>query len=469
MPGTTATTTALERVLAHLAEHEDAHLNDLQEMVRIPSVSADPAYKDDVLRAADWLKARLERAGMEHAEIVPTSGYPSVIADWCHAGDDAPTLLVYGHYDVQPAKKEDGWIHEPFGAVVEDGRVWGRGTTDDKGQFLAHVLAAEAWLAAAGSLPINLKMVFEGEEEVGSEHFGEVIDACEDRLRADVLVVSDSPMRNESTPAITHSLRGLVYMLIDVEGPRSDLHSGTWGGVVWNPNEALAHILASMKDPATGKVLVPGFYDDVVEPPAEERRRLEAVSESEKDILDGTGSPATFGEAGWSHTERAGIRPTLEINGVWGGYTGEGSKTVIPASAHAKVSCRIVADQDGDKIAELVRAHIDQVAPAGVRVTFRVHSKGKAVRSDPDHPMVGAIEAALEATFGNRPLLIPEGGSIPAVADMQERLGVVPILVGFGNKDENMHAPDESYRLSSFRKGREAAARMIAELGQRRS
>ncbi|MFO1533022.1 MAG: dipeptidase [Thermoplasmatota archaeon] len=453
-----------DKVLGHLRQNEQAHLAELQELVRIPSVSADPKNAADVQRAAEWIMARLRKAGMENVRLVPTSGLPSIVADWLHAGPSAPTLLVYGHYDVQPAAKSDGWKYEPFEARVAEGRVWGRGTTDDKGQLICHIFAAEAWLKANRSLPVNLKFVFEGEEEMGSLHFSEVIDKAQKDLQADLLIVSDSPMHGEGQPALTHTLRGLDYFQIDVEGPSKDLHSGTFGGILWNPNEALVHMLAACKDPKTGRILIPGFYDDVVPASKEERARLAKVAETESGLKRQTGVSALWGEKGWTPYERIGVRPTFEINGIYGGYTGEGAKTVIPAHAHAKVSCRLVANQDPHKVAKLVEKHVKSLAKPGTKVKVTVLSTGAGVRADPGHPLVKAVEKALQDTWGKRPVLIPEGGSIPAVADMQKRLGVEPILCGFGHRDENMHAPEESFRLSSFFKGREACARILAEL-----
>lgn len=457
---------SLEKALAHLRRSEQEHLAELQELVRIPSVSADPAHAGDVRRAADWLMARLRKAGLENVRLVPTDGHPAVAADWLHAGKEAPTVLVYGHYDVQPASKEDGWRHEPFEARVAEGRIWGRGTTDDKGQLACHLLAAEAWLKAAGRLPINLKFVFEGEEEVGSLHYAQVLDRAGKDLKADLLIVSDSPMRGEGQPALTHTLRGLAYLQVDVTGPKGDLHSGTFGGILWNPNEALVHMLAELKDPRTGRVKVPGFYDGVVAPSKAERAQLRKVQESDAALKRQTGVPALFGEKRWTSFERIGVRPTLEINGIYGGYTGEGAKTVIPAHAHAKISCRLVADQDPKKVARLVQRHLKALAKPGTKVKVTVLSTGSPVRADPDHPLVQAVGRALEATWGKKPVLIPEGGSIPPVADMQRRLGVAAILCGFGNRDENMHAPEESFRLGSFVKGREACARMYEELAK---
>ncbi|MEA3190731.1 MAG: hypothetical protein QOD77_1313 [Thermoplasmata archaeon] len=453
-------------VLEHLRAHEAQHLKELQELVRIPSVSADPKHAPEVRRAAEWLMARLRKAGMENVRLVPTSGHPAIVADWLHAGANAPTLLVYGHYDVQPAAKSDGWKYEPFDAHVADGRIWGRGTTDDKGQLMCHVFAAEAWLQTQGKLPVNLKLVFEGEEEVGSLHYNEVLQRAGKDLKADLLIVSDSPMRGEDQPALTHTLRGLAYFQVDVQGPKSDLHSGTFGGILWNPNEAVAHMLAACKDPKTGRVLIPGFYDDVVPASRDERARLATVAESDQALMAQTGVDALWGEQGWTPYERIGVRPTFEVNGIYGGYTGEGAKTVIPAHAHAKVSCRLVANQDPKKMAALVQRHLESLAKPGTKVTVTVLSAGSPVRADPEHPLVKAVERALEATWGKRPVLIPEGGSIPPVADMQRELGVAAILCGFGNRDENMHAPEESFRLSSFNKGREACARMLAELAR---
>jgi acetylornithine deacetylase/succinyl-diaminopimelate desuccinylase-like protein len=454
-------------VLAHLRKSEPKHLAEFQDLVRIPSVSADPAYAKDVLHAADWLVSRLRKAGLENVQLVPTSGFPAVVADWLHAGPKAPTLLVYGHYDVQPASRSDGWQHEPFAALVKDGRVWGRGATDDKGQLLCHLFAAEAWLKATGKLPVNLKLVFEGEEEVGSLHFREVLANAAKAgrsLQADLLIVSDSPMHGEGRPALTHSLRGLAYFQVDVQGPAKDLHSGTFGGVLWNPIEALVHMLAQLKDATTGRIRIPGFYDDVVAVTKAERARLAKVEESEASLRRQTGVSALWGEKGWTPYERIGVRPTLEINGIYGGYTGEGSKTVIPATAHAKVSCRLVADQDPKAIARLFERHLKSLAKPGTKVKVSVLATGAGIRADPDHPLVQAVERALEKTWQKKPVLIPEGGSIPAVADMKERLGVEPILCGFGNRDENMHAPQESFRLSSFHRGREACARILGEL-----
>ncbi len=446
---------AIETAIEHLREQADAAVAELQEFVRIPSIGAQPERHDDVRRAAQWLMARLERAGLEHVRLVETDGLPAVVGDWLHAGD-APTVLVYGHYDIQPA--DGDWSRPPFEAVVEEGRIWGRGTTDDKGQLLCHVRAIEAWMRAGGP-PVNVKVVFEGEEEMGSTHFEQVIDRAD--LSADVLVVSDSPMRGEGRPAITYSLRGLCSLEVDVEGPNDDLHSGSFGGTVWNPIEALCHMVSACKDPVTGRIVIPGFYDDVVEPGADERQALQAVAESPEEVMAAAGVDALWGEEGFAPAERTGLRPSFELNGIWGGYQGDGAKTIVPRSAHAKISCRLVANQDPDTIAALVAKHLESLAQPGTRVTVRHRGEGYPVRSPPDHPMVQAVGKAWEEAFGHPTVHIPEGGSIPAVAMMQKRLGVVPVLAGFGHRDERMHGVGESFRLRSYHQGSEAAARML--------
>lgn len=454
---------SIDAVVGRLAKDEKQHVKELQEFIRIPSVSADPAYAKDVRKAADWMAKRLRKAGLENVESIPTRGHPVVVADWLHA-KDAPTVLVYGHYDVQPARKEDGWSRDPWDPHVDGKRIWGRGSTDDKGQLLCHVDGAEAWLKEAGSLPVNLRMVFEGEEESGSLHFPEVLEKHRGRLEADVLLVSDSMMLAEGRPAINTSMRGLTYLQVDVQGPKGDLHSGTWGGVVWNPIEALCHMLASCKDARTGRILLRGFYADVQKPTRAQRATLATHGTPDQVLRDGTGVDDLFGEAGWSGQERIGLRPTFEVNGIWGGYSGAGSKTVIPATAHAKLSCRLVPDQDPDAIAQLVEKHLLRHAPRGVRVEVTRIDDGHPISAEIDDPYLQAVSRALEDTFGAPAVMIPEGGTIPAVADMQRLLGVVPVMAGFGNRDENMHAPDESFRMGSFLRGREAAARMLLEI-----
>lgn len=450
----------IDAVIDRLRANADDAVADLQEFVRIPGISAQPDHHDDVRRAAAWLQARLERAGLDHVRLIETDGLPAVVADWLHAGD-APTVLVYGHYDVQPA--DGDWARPPFDAVVEDGRMWGRGTTDDKGQLMCHVRALEAWLASGGP-PVNVKVVFEGEEEVGSTHFDQVIDRAD--LAADLLVVSDSPMRGEGRPAITYSLRGLCSLEVDVEGPSDDLHSGSFGGTVWNPIEALCQMLAACKNPQTGRIHVPGFYDDVVAPDAEEREALADVAESPEEIMAAAGVDALWGEEGFSPAERTGLRPSFEINGIWGGYQGDGAKTIVPRSAHAKISCRLVANQDPDAIAAAVAHFLESLAKPGTKVTVRHRGEGHPVRSPPDHPMVQAVGDAWAEAFGHPTVSIPEGGSIPAVAQMQRRLGALPVLAGFGHRDERMHGIGESFRIASFHKGSEAAARMLLRVAQ---
>lgn len=455
----------LHDVLKRLRARQDAGVAELQDWLRIPSISADPAHDDDVHAAAEWTLRHLQRAGFQEARLVETPRHPVVVAR--HDVDpEAPTVTIYGHYDVQPAAREDGWWCDPFEAPIKDGRVWARGSTDDKGQIYAHMLAAEAWIAAGGP-PVNLRFVIEGEEESGSENFLAFLEAEQDLLRADLLVVSDSPMRGEGHPAVTQSMRGITVMEVDVHGPRTDLHSGSFGGAVRNPVEALARMLAALKDDM-GRIQVPGFYDDVAELSGRERETFAAVAETDDEIAANAGVPGLWGEEGYSNAERVTTRPTLEINGMWGGYTGDGSKTIVPSSAHAKLSCRLVPDQDPDRISDLVEAALQAAAPPEVDVAFRKDHIGWPIHSDPGHPYVAAAAKALQDTWGKAPAFIREGGSIPAVAEMQRRLGAAPLLAGFGHRDENMHGPEESFRIDSFWKGQEASARILDAVAKAR-
>lgn len=451
----------------------DRHVEDLQEFVRIPSVSADPAYDGDMARAAQWLIERLDRAGLERVRLVPTDGHPAVVAQWLGAGADKPTLLIYGHYDVQPARKEDGWGHEPFGGELEPAGAWhgdgarvlGRGASDMKGQILCHIQAVAAWLEATGGLPINVKFLIEGEEEVGSPHFQQIIDReCKD-LDAHLILISDAPMRDPQTPTIGYSTRGLVYFEVHVHGPKHDLHSGVFGGVVRNPLDALVEMLASLKDVATGEILPEGFHDGIRKASEGEIERLAREGEPAQRILEAAGVEELWCPAG-DIQACLGLRPTLEVHGIWGGYTGPGSKTVIPASAHAKLSARIVADQDPDQVAEAVVKHLRDRAPRGVQAHIDILHKVYPVHEDADARILRPIQKALEDTWGTAAVRLPVGGSIGAMAMMDRSLKARPYLVAFGNWDEGMHGPDEFFRVDMLHKGGDAVARMLWELAQ---
>jgi acetylornithine deacetylase/succinyl-diaminopimelate desuccinylase-like protein len=456
MPTTDA---ALE---SHLTETKDARLESYKAFLRIPSISALPRHADDCRAAAHWLVEALTAAGLEHAEAVETGGHPIVYADWLHA-PDAPTVLIYGHYDVQPVDPLDLWTSPPFEPVVVGDRILARGAADDKGQVHAHVMAAGAVLAARGSLPINVKYVFEGEEESSSVHLDQWLEAERDRLSADVAFISDTGFFEGNRPAITLSLRGLMYAQIDVVGTAVDLHSGSYGGAVQNPANALAQIIAALKGP-DGRIRVPGFYDDVVPLSEADRAALAGLPFDEAAYLEHLGLPELVGEVGFTTLERRAVRPTLDVNGLWGGFEGEGSKTIIPAHAHAKVSCRLVAAQDPEVIFEAFRAYVEEVAPPGVTTTVQYLGGGLPSLTPMDHPATQAAARALEATFGQAPVYIREGGSIPVCASFASILGLPVVLMGFTPPDENAHAPNEWNDLRNYETSIRAIARVLDEL-----
>lgn len=445
-----------------LAQNQAVATAELFEFLRIPSVSARSEHKADVARAADWLAARLRAVGLT-AGIHETKGHPIVVAEWRGAGADAPTYLVYGHYDVQPAEPLELWHSQPFEPTVRDGRIYARGSVDDKGQLYLHVKALEAHLAANGKLPVNVIVVAEGEEEVGSEHLPAFVEANASRLACDGVVISDSAMFAPGLPSILFSLRGLSYLQIDVEGPASDLHSGSYGGAVVNPATALARIIASFHG-AQRQVAVQGFYDTVADWDDDIRAQIRALPFREETFRAETGAPALGGEAGYSALERIWARPTLEVNGLLSGYTGEGAKTVLPAKAMAKVSCRLVPGQSPDEIARLVTAHVKRVAPPEVTVTVTTLHTGMPWKATLEGPLFDAGRRALHRAFGREPVLTGEGGSIPVVGDFQRILGAPVLLMGFGLPGENAHAPDEWMAVENFEKGMLAAAYLWEEL-----
>jgi acetylornithine deacetylase/succinyl-diaminopimelate desuccinylase-like protein len=434
-----------------LDEHRDARLESYLEFLRIPSISALPEHAGDIRRAAAWVAADLERIGFEHIEVCETPWHPIVYADWLHA-DGAPTVIVYCHYDVQPVDPIELWETAPFDPFVRDGRVVGRGAADDKGQLHMHLRAAEALFTVRGGLPVNLRFVFEGEEESTSPSLLAWLEANRHRLDADVVVISDTGFFEGNLPAITESLRGMLYTQIDVVGSPVDLHSGGFGGAVENPANAVARIIAELKD-RDGVVQVPGFYDDVMPLDDAARARLAALPFDEEVFRRNTGVPALAGERGFTVVERRGIRPTLDVNGIWGGFQGEGSKTIIPAHAHAKVSMRLVANQDPLRIWEAFAAYVGQIAPPGVTVTVRQLGVGRPSATPIDHPAVRAAAAALCSTFGRDPLFIRSGGSIPVAEMFEHQLGLTVVLLGFNNPDDNAHAPNESMILANYETG----------------
>jgi acetylornithine deacetylase/succinyl-diaminopimelate desuccinylase-like protein len=451
-------------VEAYLDANREARLESLFELLRIPSISTLPEHEPDVRRAAAWIADELTRIGLEHAEVSETAGHPMVYADWLHA-EGAPTILVYCHYDVQPVDPIELWEAAPFEPFVRDGRVVGRGSADDKGQLHMHLKAAEAMLATRGRLPLNLRFIFEGEEEHSSAGLGPWLEANRARLSADAVVISDTGFFEGNLPALTTSLRGMLYTQIDVSGPPVDLHSGGYGGVVQNPANALARIIAELKAP-DGTVRVPGFYDDVVPPTHDERFEIACLPFDEDEYRRETGVPELIaGEPGFSLLECRSIRPTLDVNGLWGGFMGEGSKTIIPAHAHAKVSCRLVPDQDGDRLFERFRDFVREVAPKGVTVEVRNLGTAKPMRTAVDHPVAQSALRALEATFGQAPLLIRSGGSIPVASLLESILGLPVVMLGFANHDCNAHAPNETMVLLNYETGLRTITRLWDDLG----
>ncbi len=448
---------------AYLTSNDARIQRELFDFLRIPSVSARSEHDTDTARAAEWTAKAMRDAGLE-ATVYPTAGHPVVVGEWRGAGAGAPTMLVYGHYDVQPAEPLDLWTSPPFEPTIRDGRVYARGSVDDKGQLFLHVKALEAHLRSRGKLPMNVIVLAEGEEEVGSEHLAEFIESHVDLLRADYVVISDSAMFAPGLPSILSSLRGLAYFQIDVQGPAQDLHSGSYGGAVVNPAMALAKILATFHD-ADGRIAIPGFYDKVREWPAAVREQMKSLPFNEDHFRAETGAPALGGEKGYTVLERLWTRPTCEVNGLLSGYTGEGAKTVLPSKAMAKVSCRLVPDQDPADIEKLMKAHVAKVAPKGVNVTVTHLHGGRPWRAELDGPLFDAARRALRAAFGREPVITGEGGSIPVVGDFARILGAPVALIGFGLPGENAHAPDEWMSMENFTKGMRAIATLWDELG----
>lgn len=436
---------------------------ELDEFLRIPSVSARSEHNADTARCAEWLAGQIRALGME-ASIHATPGHPIVLGEWRGAGAGAPTILVYGHYDVQPAEPLELWTSPPFQPTVRDGKLFARGSVDDKGQLYIHVKAAEALLKQRGKLPINLVFLAEGEEEVGSDNLAEFVEKNAARLRADAVVISDSSMFAPGLPSILSSLRGLAYFQIDVVGPAQDLHSGSYGGAVVNPAMALSRILATMHD-AKGRIAIKGFYDKVRKWDKKSRDAIRQLPFSDRHFRAETGSPALGGEDGFSTLERIWMRPTCEVNGLLSGYTGEGAKTVLPSRAMAKVSCRLVPDQDPAQIAKLFTAHVKRVAPKGVRVSVQYIHGGKPWRAELQGPLYEAARVSLQAAFGKAPVTVGEGGSIPVVGDFDRVLKAPVLLMGFGLPGENAHAPDEWISLENFTKGLRAVATLYETLG----
>lgn len=444
-----------------LTQHQSRIEGELFEFLRIPSVSAQPAHNDDTRAAAEWVKQSLEQAGLS-ATVHDTPGHPVVVGEWRGAGAEAPTVLIYGHYDVQPPEPLELWTSPPFEPSVRDGRIYARGSVDDKGQLFLHIKALEAHIQTRGKLPCNIVLIAEGEEEVGSDNLEAFVERNRDLLAASAVVISDSAMFAEGMPSIQSSLRGLSYFQIDVQGPSRDLHSGSYGGAVVNPAAALASIIASMHD-ADGRVAIDGFYDGVSPFPERVISGMRNLPHTDADFMREIGVSALGGETGFTTLEKLWTRPTCEVNGMLSGYTGDGAKTVLPAKAMAKVSCRLVPNQDPAHIAELFEAHVRKFTPAGVTAKVTYIHGGRPWRADLAGPIFDAASRALQAAFGKEPVIVGEGGSIPVVGDFQRILQAPVLLVGFGLPGENAHAPDEWISVENFRLGTKAMAALWDE------
>jgi acetylornithine deacetylase/succinyl-diaminopimelate desuccinylase-like protein len=452
----------MEEAIAYIDANRERFVEELVDWVRIPSVSSDPQHVPDLRRSAEHLAERLRALRAGRVEVWPTPGHPAVFAEWLGA-PGKPTLLVYGHHDVQPVDPLGEWVTPPFEPAVREGRLWGRGVVDDKGQVFIHVKAIESFLETAGRLPINLRLIVEGEEEVGSANLDSLLRTHAADLAADFVCVSDTAMFGRNIPSLCVGLRGLSYVEVHVDGPALDLHSGTFGGGVLNPLNALAKMIASLHDDA-GRVTVPGFYDDVVALTARERAEIAALPFDEAEWLRSTGAPSTWGEAGYSTLERVWARPTLDCCGMGGGFQGEGAKTIVPARAMAKLSSRLVPNQEPDDIARKLSEHLSRIAPAGVRVRVNFLHGGRPYLAPTDHPIYEIAKRAFSRAFGKPTVFMREGGSIPFVRTIADATGKPCLLMGFGQPDENAHAPNEWLSLENFHLGIKSAAYLYDEM-----
>lgn len=453
--------TDIQAALQHVRANREAYLGQLKDLLAIPSISTLPEREPDMRRAAEWVADELRRIGMTRVEIMPTGGHPVVYAEWLGA-PGRPTLLVYGHYDVQPAGPEDEWESKPFEPTVRGDNLYARGASDMKGQFFAQFKAAEA-LARHGGLPVNLKYLIEGEEEIGSPKLGPFIEAHRTLLKCDVALNCDAGIQRPDLPAIVYALRGLAYFELEVRGPGKDLHSGIFGGSVHNPLQALCELIAGMHD-ADGRITLPGFYDKVRTLSGEERQALARLPHSDEEWRAITGAPQLWGEKGYTTLERVGARPTLEVNGILGGFTGVGAKTVLPARAMAKISMRLVADQDPAEVAEQLREYLRRNAPSTITWEVREIVHGPAAIVERESPAMQAAVEALTEVFGVEPIFKREGGSVPVVSLFQQTLGIDSIMLGFGMPDDGFHGPNEKLHLPNFYRGIETYIRFMANL-----
>jgi acetylornithine deacetylase/succinyl-diaminopimelate desuccinylase-like protein len=455
----------MDKIIEYINQNEKKYVEQLKEFLSIPSISTDPGYKDEVRRCSEYVKDQMKGIGLENVQIYETPGHPLVYGDWLKAGSDKPTILIYGHYDVQPVDPIELWTDPPFEPVIRDGSIFARGSADDKGQVFIHFKAIESHIKNNGTLPVNIKVLIEGEEEIGSDNLENFINENKDLLKCDYVVISDTAMYDYDIPSICYGLRGLAFMQVDVTGPNRDLHSGSFGGAVDNPINALAEIICKLKN-EKGKILIDGFYDDVVDITDQEREEFKKLPFDEERYKNELEVNELRGEEGYSTIERTGARPTLDCNGIWGGFQGEGAKTVLPSKAGAKISMRLVPNQDPGRIGKLFEEYVKKISPPSVKIQVTDLHGGKPAVTPIDSPAIDAAVTALEKGFGKRPVFVKEGGSIPVVNTFQSILKAPVVLLGFGLPDENAHSPDEHLNLSNFHRGILSIANYFNELSK---
>jgi acetylornithine deacetylase/succinyl-diaminopimelate desuccinylase-like protein len=454
----------MQNILNDLAARKSEHVEELKRLLRFPTVSANPAHKEDMNECAEYLKEWLEKAGLS-SEILPTGGHPAVYGEWLGA-PGAPTVLCYGHYDVQPPEPLELWDSPPFEPVVKDNIITARGACDDKGQFLTHLLAAESYLRVDGKLPVNLKFIIEGEEEVGSINLPETFKKYREKLAADVALVSDTGQMTKEQPSITYGLRGLVYFQIDITGPAYDLHSGEYGGAVANPLHVLSRIISELHDKC-GRIAIPGFYDRVRDIEDWEEELISEIAKPEQEVANLIGVPSLYGEESYNTIERCWYRPSLDVNGMIGGYTGEGAKTVLPSKASAKISMRLVPDQRPDEITTAFKSYLKKLTPKTVKMEIKMFGQAGPVLVPIESKWIDAARKSLTETFGVKPCLMRMGGSIPIVLDIKETLGMDTLLLGWSLPGDRAHSPNERFDLDQLRLGTQAVARLFSELAAR--
>jgi acetylornithine deacetylase/succinyl-diaminopimelate desuccinylase-like protein len=455
----------VEKVKNYILENQDRYIEELKDFLRIPSISAGTENKKDIQQCASFVADKLTAAGLSRVEIFQTEGHPIVYGEWLGA-PGKPTVLVYGHYDVQPVDPVELWNNPPFEPVVKDGKIWARGATDDKGQLFIHVKSVEAFFKSNGSLPLNVKFLIEGEEEIGSESLSAFLKQNKDMLKCDAVLISDTSLYAPGVPSLTYGLRGLCYMEVEVTGPDRDLHSGSFGGAVANPINILASMIAQLQD-KKGKIKIPGFYDDVQTLTKKEKESFKNLKFSEKAYAKDLKVAELKGEEGYTTLERLWARPTLDCNGIWGGFQAAGAKTVIPSKAGAKISMRLVPNQDPKKIAKLFTTYFKQLAPKSVKVNVKALHGGYPVVVPLEHKVIVAASQAMEKAFGKKTVFMREGGSIPIVVDFVKNLKAPAVLMGFGLDSENLHSPNEHFDLNHFRLGILSSSYFLEELSQK--